>query len=143
MLLVFLQHQIRFSFYFTHYRISQERRSIKKVVIGNFVKLTGKHLCQSLFFNKVAGLRPQATLKKRPWYRCFPLNFKKVLRTPFLQNTSGRPLLLLFYPMSKHVESNRNPRKLLKISSKIEINAEMKLLITFYCHDCLLSTNIF
>ena len=29
----------------------------KKGVLRNFAKLTGKHLCQSLFFNKVAGLR--------------------------------------------------------------------------------------
>ena len=28
----------------------------KKGVLRNFVKLTGKHLCQSIFFNKVAGL---------------------------------------------------------------------------------------
>ena len=29
----------------------------EKVVLKNFSKLTRKHLCQSLFFNKVAGLR--------------------------------------------------------------------------------------
>ena len=29
----------------------------KKGVLKNFAKFTGKHLCQSLFFNKVAGLR--------------------------------------------------------------------------------------
>ena len=28
----------------------------KKGVLKKFVKFTGKHLCQSLFFNKVAGL---------------------------------------------------------------------------------------
>ena len=28
----------------------------KKSVLRNFTKFTGKHLCQSLFFNKVAGL---------------------------------------------------------------------------------------
>ena len=27
-------------------------------VLKNFAKFTGKHLCQSFFFNKVAGLRP-------------------------------------------------------------------------------------
>ena len=32
-------------------------------------------------------------LKKRPWHRCFPVNFVKFLRTHFLQNTSGRLLL--------------------------------------------------
>ena len=30
---------------------------MKKVVLRNFPKFTVKHLCQSLFFNKVAGLR--------------------------------------------------------------------------------------
>ena len=30
---------------------------MKKGVLEVFTKLTGKHLCQSLFFNKVAGLR--------------------------------------------------------------------------------------
>ena len=29
---------------------------MKKGVLGNFTKFTGKHLCQSLAFNKVAGL---------------------------------------------------------------------------------------
>ena len=29
----------------------------KKVVLSNFVKCTGKHLCQSFFFNKVVQLR--------------------------------------------------------------------------------------
>ena len=33
--------------------------------LGNLTKLTGKHLCQSLFFNKVAGLRPATLLKMR------------------------------------------------------------------------------
>ena len=28
----------------------------KKGILENFAKFTGKHLCQSLFFNKVAGL---------------------------------------------------------------------------------------
>ena len=45
------------------------------------------------FFNKIAGLRPATLLKKRLWYRCFPVNFVKFLRTPILQNTSGRLLL--------------------------------------------------
>ena len=60
-----------------------------KGVLRNFAKFTGKHLCQSLFFNKVAGFRPATLLKKRLWYRCFLLNFAKLLRIPFLQNTSS------------------------------------------------------
>ena len=33
-----------------------QRCSVKKGVLKNFAKITGKHLCQSLFYNKVAGL---------------------------------------------------------------------------------------
>ena len=56
----------------------------KKGALRNSAKFTGKHLCQSLFFNRVAGLRPANLLKKRFWHRCFPVNFAKVLITPFL-----------------------------------------------------------
>ena len=35
------------------------------------------------------SVRPTTLLKKKLWYRCFPMNFAKSLRTPFLQNTSG------------------------------------------------------
>ena len=54
--------------------------SVKKGVLRNFAKFTGKHLCQSLLFNKVTGLRPG----ERLWHRCFPVNFAKVLRTLIL-----------------------------------------------------------
>ena len=57
----------------------------KKSVLRNFTKFTGKHLCQSLFFNKVAGLKSATLLKKRLWHRSFPENFLKFLRTPFLK----------------------------------------------------------
>ena len=54
----------------------------EKGVLRNFIKLTGKHLCQSLFFNKVA-------LKKESLTQVFFCEFVTFLRTPFLQNTSG------------------------------------------------------
>ena len=75
-------------------RSSHQRCSIKKGVLRNFAKFLRKHLCHSLFFNKVAGLRAATLLKKRLWHRCFPMNFAKFLRTPFLQNTSWRLLLM-------------------------------------------------
>ena len=53
----------------------------KRGVLRNFPEFTGKHLCQNLFFNKVAGLRPATFSKKRFWNRCFPMNFVKFLRT--------------------------------------------------------------
>ena len=40
-------------------------------------------------FNKVAGLKACNFIKKRPQQKCFPVNITKVLRTAFLQNTSG------------------------------------------------------
>ena len=49
------------------YRSSRLEVFCKKVVLWNFAKFTGKHLCQTLFFNKVAGQ---------------PVNFAKLLRTP-------------------------------------------------------------
>ena len=59
----------------TRYRSSHQRCSVRKGFVRNFAKVTGKHLCQKLR------------------YRCFPVNFAKFLRTPFLQNTSGRLFL--------------------------------------------------
>ena len=51
----------------------------KKGVLRNFAKFIAKHLCQSLFFNKVAGLRPAPLLKKS-----FVMYLAKFLRKPFL-----------------------------------------------------------
>ena len=36
---------------------SHWRGSVRKGVLRNFANVTGKHLCESLFFNKIAGLR--------------------------------------------------------------------------------------
>ena len=58
--------------------------SVKKRVLRNFTKFTRKHLCQNLIFVKVTVLRPVTLLKKRLWQGCFPVNFAKFLRTPFL-----------------------------------------------------------
>ena len=45
------------SFNILYPRSSHRRRSLKKDVLKNYAKFTEKHLCQSLFFNKVTGLR--------------------------------------------------------------------------------------
>ena len=46
------------------YRSSRVAVFFKKGVLRHFAKFTRKHLCQSPFFNKVAGLRPATLLKK-------------------------------------------------------------------------------
>ena len=76
---------------------------LKIGVLKSYVIFTGKHLCWSFFFNKVAGLvleslfnkvrktllkrdsnlRPATLLKKRLQHRCFPVNIAKFLRTAF------------------------------------------------------------
>ena len=64
-------------------RSSRPEMFCKKGVLINFAKFLGKHRCERLFFNKVAGLRPATVSKKGLWHRCFPVNFAKFLRTPF------------------------------------------------------------
>ena len=67
-----------------HFFRSSHRRGSIKGVFKNFAKLTGKHLCQSLFCNNVAGLRAAPLLKINLWHRCFPVSSAKVLKTSFL-----------------------------------------------------------
>ena len=50
------------------YRTSHRRCSLRKGVLKNFTKFTGKHLCQSLFFNKVVGLR-------RSFFKVYSISF--------------------------------------------------------------------
>ena len=65
------------------YRSSRPDVFCKKGVIPNFAKFAGKHPCQ------VSLLTKSFFKKKRLWHRCFPVNFAKFVKTPFLQNTSG------------------------------------------------------
>ena len=62
---------------------THQRCSLRKCVLRNFKKFTGKHLCQSLFFDKDAGLRP-ATLLKRDSNTGVSCEYCKSLRTAFL-----------------------------------------------------------
>ena len=75
------------------YRSSHRRCSVRKGVLRNFTKFTGNTCARVSFSIKLQD--PATLLKKRVWYRCFPANFAKFLRTTFLQNTSGRLLLSL------------------------------------------------
>ena len=43
-------------YFLAHLESSHRRCSVKKGVLRIFAKFRGKHLCHSLFFNKVAGL---------------------------------------------------------------------------------------
>ena len=73
----------------TTYRSNHRNCFIKIGVLENFEEFTGKHLRQSHFSNKVAGLRLATLWKRRLWHRCFPVNFVKFSRTPVWKNSSG------------------------------------------------------
>ena len=85
----FIRKRLQYCDVYKSTRSSHQRYSIIKGVLINYAKFTGKHLCQILFLNKVAAPTSATLLRKRPWHRCFPVNFAKFIRTPFLQNTSG------------------------------------------------------
>ena len=57
----------------------------EKGVLGSFIKFTGKHLCQSLFFTKVAGLMPDACsfIKKETLAQVFSCEFCEISRNTF------------------------------------------------------------
>ena len=60
----------------------------KECILKNFCKIHRKTLCQSLFFSKVAGLRPASLLKRYSDTGVFLWILQSFLRRPFLQNTS-------------------------------------------------------
>ena len=65
------------------YRGSRPEVLYKKGISKKFPKFTGKHLRQSVFFNKVASFRLATLFKKILCHRCFSVNFTKFLRTTF------------------------------------------------------------
>ena len=65
----------------------------RKGILRNFAKFTGKHLCQNLFFNKVASLR-LSLIKKETLAQVFPAGVVKLVRTPFYMEQLWWMLLL-------------------------------------------------
>ena len=63
----------------------------KKGVLRDFTKFTGKHLSQSFFFNKVAGLscRPKACnfIKKETLAEVFSCEFYEISKNTFFYRT--------------------------------------------------------
>ena len=58
-------------------------------VVRKFAKFKGKHLCQSLFFNKVARLWSATLLKKTFWHRCFLQEFCEIFVKLFSITSGG------------------------------------------------------
>ena len=71
-------------------RSSHWRCSVKKVFL-EISQNSQENTCARVSF--LINLRPVTLFKKLLWHRCFPVKFAEFLRTPFLQNTSGRLLV--------------------------------------------------
>ena len=61
----------------------------KNSALKNLAQFTGKHLCQSLFFDKVAGISPATLLKKNLCHRCFPVYFATPFSIEYLWTTAS------------------------------------------------------
>ena len=60
------------------FRSSCSKVFCKKGLLRNYVKFTGKHLYQSLFFNKVTGLKPATLSKQRLKKTYFLVKMKNI-----------------------------------------------------------------
>ena len=98
MIEIFLRKQL------TAFKNSHPEVFCKKGVLRNFTKFTGKHLCQNLFFNKVAWLSPATSFKKRLWHRCFPVEFCEISKNIFLHRTHLKAASELL-PLNSNISS--------------------------------------
>ena len=57
------------------------------------------------------SLRPATLLKKRLWYRCFPVDFMKFLRTPFYRTALTTGSVLLSFSLLLHYFENTVSRQ--------------------------------
>ena len=72
------------------------RFSIRKGIIDNFTKFTWQHLCQGLFFNKVAGLRPTTLLKQETLTQALSCEFCESFEQTFFYRKSLVAASVLF-----------------------------------------------
>ena len=77
-------------------RSSHQRCSVIKGVLRNFAKFIGKHLCQSLFFNKVADLEPCNFIKKETLAQVFSCAYCEISKNTFLSKH-------VFFPVAPSV----------------------------------------
>ena len=99
----------------------------KKGVLKIFCKIHRKTPVSESLFNKVARLRPATLIKKKLWHKCFPVNFAKFLRTPFLQNTPWR--LLLRISIKEQDKSDSHYLSVQDILSHLEVSLYLLLLL--------------
>ena len=80
-------------------RSSHRRVFVKKGILRNFANFTGRHLCQSLFFNKVAGLRVsglQLFIKIETLAQVFSGEFCEISKNTFFTEHLWAAVSMLF-----------------------------------------------
>ena len=82
-------------------RSSHRRSFVRKSVLRNFAKFTGRHLWQSLFFNKVTGLRPAILFKKETLAHVFSCEFCKISKNTFFTEHLWWLLLYMLHLLAR------------------------------------------
>ena len=98
-------------FYFKMFRgVLHQTCSVRKDVLKNFAKFRGKHLCLSLFFNKVAGAEALAQV-----FSCeFCEISKSTFFTEYLRTTALEYIRLHLHIHVKYIMELNNHNQYLK-----------------------------
>ena len=134
------------------FRSSRPEVFCKKGVLKNFAKFAGKHLCQSLFFNEVAGLRP--FIEHRCWLLLILHNWELEVKWISLIEIMGRRTSIdhlhgiiwaIFFPLQRYqifillmcimyVKGNKPVENLGCRNVWITVNSPWKVLFSNFCY---------
>ena len=107
-------------------RSSLQRCSTQKIVLKNFTKHTENHLLQSLFFNKVAGLRPATLIKKKALAQVFSCKFYEIYfalsRKLLWKSLRGREAPNNFWHAGKNEETFWHKRFFFSLYEYLKLN---------------------
>ena len=104
-------------------------------VLREFAKFTRKHLCQSLFFNKVAWLRPATLSKRRLWHKClFSSEFCQISKnTVFIEHLWWLLLFVFWTGWSEIVNPQSSDKDWYLTSWKKYTDTEQSHVISNHC----------
>ena len=108
----------------------------EKDVLKKFAKFTGKHLLQSLFLNKVAGL----------WPIKLPMTFKTMLSCTWAFSFSVETVVLVFYGKELNflnVTMKNNDNKIITFFLVTPIYRALQVRSSWYISEKLSSTKYF
>ena len=122
----------------------------RKGVLKNFAKLTGKHLCWILFYNKVAGLRTEACnlIKKETPAKVFFFEFCEISKNIIFTEHLGWLFLSVFLAFLCSMQMRKTlaaifflPRNNVLTLSKILFQSFSQLHWHFSRHSYLVATH--